>query len=294
MSEGANDRSRETAREEEEERKPQNFCRLKAVGGFFHDMAKAYQHAVVRFWCHTNIRLRVGLIAGALLFVVLVPIFQAHWLLAGVFAVGVVAIGLHWHELRLSAPLGMRGQIHTAVQVVMLGALLTLVALMLLFIGEMVLGVAQGRAPSGDDIALLILFPVMMGVGIMFLGGVVLSVVDGLLRPRRVKRGTVVWADLPYEENTDLSKRRPALVLDVAGDIVEVLKITTKGRVRPEYLELESAEWDAQRRTSFVDRERRVRIHRSLIHEVSGTPDKGEWEAVKAYLDGHQVAVDER
>lgn len=68
---------------------------------------------------------------------------------------------------------------------------------------------------------------------------------DGLADP-----GEIVWAWVPYEENPELGKDRPLLVVGRHGRSLLGMMLSSRGDDGPEWLELGS--WDHDGRVSYL------------------------------------------
>ena len=85
----------------------------------------------------------------------------------------------------------------------------------------------------------------------------------------RADPGEVVWAWIPYEDDPQRGKDRPALVLAVVGDDVLVLPMTSQDHDRDAaqearegrlWMDIGSGPWDVRGRPSEVRLNRTVRI----------------------------------
>ena len=75
--------------------------------------------------------------------------------------------------------------------------------------------------------------------------------------------GEVVWAWVPYEENDGRGKDRPVLVVaaEPAGTYLAV-QLTSKNHDGDgEYVPVGVGGWDGERRPSWVDLDRVIRVH---------------------------------
>lgn len=107
---------------------------------------------------------------------------------------------------------------------------------------------------------------------------------DGLADP-----GEVVWAWIPYEEDPTQGKDRPALVLEVDGDEVVVLQMTSVDHDRDAdqeagvgrfWMDIGSGAWDAQGRASEVRLNRFIRLPRNGIRREGAMLDQAIFERV--------------
>ena len=118
-------------------------------------------------------------------------------------------------------------------------------------------GAARPRPPSGGTRA--------------YRGGVVLGYapeLDGEPDP-----GEVVWAWVPYQEDPQVGKDRPLVVVgraaDGSGDMVALMLSSTDRTGDDEWVHLGRGDWDQQRRDSWV------RVDRLLAVPVDGIRREG-------------------
>ena len=101
---------------------------------------------------------------------------------------------------------------------------------------------------------------------------------DGLADP-----GEVVWARIPYEEDPSQGKDRPALVLEVDGDEVIVLQMTSvdhdldadqEASVGRFWMDIGRGAWDSRGRPSEVRLNRFIRLPRDGIRREGARLDQ--------------------
>ena len=90
--------------------------------------------------------------------------------------------------------------------------------------------------------------------------------------------GEVVWAWVPYEEDPSRGKDRPVLVLDVDGDTVHALQMTSRDHDRDAaqearagryWMDIGSGAWDSRGRPS------EVRLNRLLVLDAAHVRREG-------------------
>lgn len=108
--------------------------------------------------------------------------------------------------------------------------------------------------------------------------------------------GEVVWAWVPYEEGDGRGKDRPVLVLDVQGDHVLALQLTSEdhdldaeqearaGRV---WMDIGSGAWDTQGRPSEVRLNRLLRLDAAGVRREGAALDPDLFDAVVRAARAH-------
>jgi PemK-like, MazF-like toxin of type II toxin-antitoxin system len=68
--------------------------------------------------------------------------------------------------------------------------------------------------------------------------------------------GEVVWTWVPFEDDPTLGKDRPVIIIGRHGDDLSGVALTSKAKVRDDYVEVGTGDWDRRGRTSYakVDR----------------------------------------
>lgn len=103
--------------------------------------------------------------------------------------------------------------------------------------------------------------------------------------------GEVVWAWVPYEEDPGQGKDRPVLVLDVRGEEVIALPMTSQDNTRDaarearlgrHWFDVGSGGWDTRRRPSEVRLDRVLRLRRDAVRREGAALDRARFEAVLA------------
>jgi hypothetical protein len=98
----------------------------------------------------------------------------------------------------------------------------------------------------------------------------------------RADPGEIVWAWVPYEEDASRGKDRPSLVLEVDGDDVLVLPMTTVDHDRDEeqearagrfWMDIGTGSWDSRGRPSEVRLNRIVRLRRDDVRREGAALD---------------------
>ena len=105
---------------------------------------------------------------------------------------------------------------------------------------------------------------------------------DGLADP-----GEIVWAWVPYEEDTARGKDRPVLVIGLAGDDLLGLMLTSKDHDRRSddgrsWYDLGSGSWDKQGRPSEVRLDRVLRLAPSAVRREGAVLEKARFDRVAA------------
>lgn len=94
--------------------------------------------------------------------------------------------------------------------------------------------------------------------------------------------GEVVWAWVPYEDDAARGKDRPVLVIDVEGDHVVALPMTSKDHDRDAaqeaaagrwWMDIGTGPWDRRRRPSEVRLDRVLRLPYAAVRREGGALD---------------------
>jgi len=101
--------------------------------------------------------------------------------------------------------------------------------------------------------------------------------------------GEVAWAWVPYEDDPNQGKRRPVLVIEVDGDDVLVLQLTSKDHDRDEeqearagrfWMDIGTGSWDRKHRPSEVRLNRVIRLRADDLDQLDIALDRATFEAV--------------
>jgi hypothetical protein len=100
--------------------------------------------------------------------------------------------------------------------------------------------------------------------------------------------GEVVWTWVPYEEDAEQGKDRPALVIGFFGPALAVLPLTSKDHTdHPDCVELGRGAWDLSGRTSYVKLDRLLRVPPTKVRREGAALDRDRFDFVvqsfKAY-----------
>jgi len=107
----------------------------------------------------------------------------------------------------------------------------------------------------------------------------------------RADPGEVVWVWIPYEDDPQQGKDRPALVLAVEGDDVLVLPMTSQDHDRDMaqearegrlWMDVGSGSWDSRGRPSEVRLNRTVRVPGAEVRREGASLDPELFAAVVA------------
>lgn len=108
--------------------------------------------------------------------------------------------------------------------------------------------------------------------------------------------GEVVWAWVPYEEDDGRGKDRPVLVLDVRGDHVLALQLTSEdhdldaeqeAREGRFWMDIGSGAWDTRGRPSEVRLNRLLRLDAAGVRREGAALDAELFEAVVRAARAH-------
>lgn len=103
--------------------------------------------------------------------------------------------------------------------------------------------------------------------------------------------GEVVWAWVPYEEDPTRGKDRPVLVLDVVGDTVHALQLTSQDHDRDAaqearagryWMDIGSGPWDSRGRPSEVRLNRLLTLDAAEVRREGSALDKAIFDKVVA------------
>lgn len=120
-------------------------------------------------------------------------------------------------------------------------------------------------------------------------------------RPRRdgvPDPGEVVWAWVPYEEDPARGKDRPVLVIDVEGDHVVALPMTSKDHDRDAaqeaaegrcWMDVGTGAWDRRGRPSEVRLDRVLRLAYADVRREGGALDPAVYAEVTQALGRKQA-----
>lgn len=108
--------------------------------------------------------------------------------------------------------------------------------------------------------------------------------------------GEVVWAWVPYEEDDGRGKDRPVLVLDVQGEQVLALQLTSEdhdldaeqeARAGRFWMDIGSGGWDERGRPSEVRLNRLLRLDTDSVRREGAALDRELFEAVVEAARAH-------
>lgn len=108
--------------------------------------------------------------------------------------------------------------------------------------------------------------------------------------------GEVVWAWVPYEEDDGRGKDRPVLVLDVQGEHVLALQLTSEdhdldaeqeARAGRFWMDIGSGGWDERGRPSEVRLNRLLRLDTDSVRREGAALDRELFEAVVEAARAH-------
>ncbi|MET9512434.1 type II toxin-antitoxin system PemK/MazF family toxin [Streptomyces flavidovirens] len=94
--------------------------------------------------------------------------------------------------------------------------------------------------------------------------------------------GEIVWTWVPFEENDGRGKDRPVLVVarEAAGTLLAV-RLSSKRHDRDrEWAAIGCGPWDAERRESWVDLDRVLRVHESGMRREACALDRPRFDRV--------------
>jgi hypothetical protein len=106
-----------------------------------------------------------------------------------------------------------------------------------------------------------------------------------------------VWAWIPYEEDPTQGKDRPALVLEVDGDDVVVLQLTSVDHDRDAeqeasagrfWMDIGSGAWDSRGRPSEVRLNRLIRLPRDSMRREGAILDPAIFQRVLAAVANYR------
>lgn len=95
--------------------------------------------------------------------------------------------------------------------------------------------------------------------------------------------GEVVWTWVPFEDDPGQGKDRPVLVLGHLGPLLAAVPLTSKHHPeRPDQVPVGSGGWDPERRPSYADVGRLLRLDPHAVRREGSALDRGRFEAVVA------------
>jgi hypothetical protein len=98
--------------------------------------------------------------------------------------------------------------------------------------------------------------------------------------------GEVVWAWVPYEDDSRQGKDRPVVVIGSAGDRLAVVPLSSRGPDgRPDpaaWVSVGSGRWDGQGRTSYANVDRILRVTKHDVRREGATLGRARFDAVVA------------
>lgn len=103
--------------------------------------------------------------------------------------------------------------------------------------------------------------------------------------------GEVVWAWVPYEEDASRGKDRPVLVLEVSGEVVYALQLTSQDHDRDAaqearagryWMDIGTGDWDRQRRPSEVRLNRLLTLPADAVRREGAALDRHVFDRVVA------------
>lgn len=102
----------------------------------------------------------------------------------------------------------------------------------------------------------------------------------------RADPGEVVWAWVPYEEDTSRGKDRPVLVVGRTGRVLLGLMLSSQEYHDgdPAWLALGSGAWDGEHRPSWVRLDRVLEVREDGIRREGAVLDRGRFDRVAARL----------
>jgi hypothetical protein len=94
--------------------------------------------------------------------------------------------------------------------------------------------------------------------------------------------GEVVWFWAPYEEDSQLGKDRPVLVVGRDGDVLLGLMLSTRHSRdgQPHWYALGSGNWDHDRRASWVRVDRLLQVPASGVRREGSILDRARFDTV--------------
>jgi hypothetical protein len=98
--------------------------------------------------------------------------------------------------------------------------------------------------------------------------------------------GEIVWTWVPFEEDTDQGKDRPVLVVAAeSGGTVLAVQLTSKNHDgEADYVVVGTGSWDSERRESWVNLERVLRVHPGGMRREATALDRAPFGKVAALL----------
>lgn len=101
--------------------------------------------------------------------------------------------------------------------------------------------------------------------------------------------GEIVWAWVPFEEDTTRGKDRPVLVVGHDGPWLLTLMLSTRdhdggGRPRERWMDLGVGDWDAKRRPSEIRLDRILRTDPAHVRREGAILDRERFAAVAGSL----------
>lgn len=98
--------------------------------------------------------------------------------------------------------------------------------------------------------------------------------------------GEVVWAWVPYEDDPSQGKDRPVLVIGWDGPKHAVVPLSSRDRTNGndghEWVPVGTGAWDRERRPSFADCSRLIRVAPSDVRREGSALDRGRFDEVVA------------
>ncbi|MCX2184534.1 type II toxin-antitoxin system PemK/MazF family toxin [Streptomyces sp. SKN60] len=98
--------------------------------------------------------------------------------------------------------------------------------------------------------------------------------------------GEIVWTWVPFEENDGRGKDRPVLVVarEPEGTLLAVQLSSKRHDHDREWVAIGSGPWDAERRESWVDLDRVLRVRESGMRREACALDRARFDRVVARL----------
>ncbi len=105
--------------------------------------------------------------------------------------------------------------------------------------------------------------------------------------------GEVVWAWVPYEDDSSQGKDRPVLIIGRDGDFLTGLMLTSKDHDRDQeqeedagryWCDIGSGSWDSEGRPSEVRTNRLIRLDPTSIRREGAVLDETRYDAVIAEI----------
>lgn len=103
----------------------------------------------------------------------------------------------------------------------------------------------------------------------------------------------MVWVWVPFEDDPNNGKDRPALVIGREGDQLVLIALTSKPHPeRDDMLLVGSGDWDVRHRPSWAKLEHLLRVRASDVRREGAAMDRNRYDAVIAALRERGTALE--